>query len=58
MTEKKIRQNQNKDSTGKMRVGVERAYARQPEVPLADVLNLSFLFTVLLFALYVIEKYQ
>jgi hypothetical protein len=59
MTDNKIgHQNQNKEKTGEMRIEVQRAYARRHEVPLPEALNLSFLFTVLLFVLYVIEKYQ
>jgi hypothetical protein len=59
MTDNKIgHQNQNKDRTDQMRIDLERAYARRHEVPFSEVLNLSFLFTVLLFVLYMIEKYQ
>jgi hypothetical protein len=51
MAGNKIRQHQKKDPAGKLRIDIGRAYARQHHDPLADVLNLSFLFTVLLFAL-------
>jgi len=59
MTENKIgHQNQDKERTDQMRIDLERVYARRHEVPFSEVLNLSFLFTVLMFVLYVIEKYQ
>ena len=59
MTDEKMRhENQNKENSSEMNVDIERAYARRHEVPWTDFLKLSFLFTVLLYALYVIEKYQ
>ena len=59
MTENKIgHRNQDKERTDQIRIDLERVYARRHEVPFSEVLNLSFLFTVLLFVLYVIENYQ
>jgi len=59
MTDEKMRsQNQNKLNSDEMKAEIERAYARRHEVPWTDFLKLSFLFSALLYALYVIEKFQ
>ena len=51
-------EHQNSENSGNRNIDMERVHARKHEVPLMDFIKLSFLFTVLLFALYIIEHYQ
>ena len=46
------------ENSGERNIDMERVHARKHEVPLMDFLKLSFLFSVLLFALFIIEHYQ
>ena len=59
MTNRKMQtEYQHSENSGKRDIDMERVHARKHEVPLMDFLKLSFLFAVLLFALYIIEHYQ
>ena len=59
MADKKMQtEHQNSENSGNGNIDIERVHARKHEVPLMDFLKLSFLFTVLLFALFIIEHYQ
>ena len=55
---KKQTEHQNSEHSGESSIDIERVHARRHEVPLTDFLKLSFLFSVLLFALFIIEHYQ
>ena len=51
-------EHQNSENSGNRNIDMEKVHARKHEGPLMDFIKLSFLFSVLLFALYIIEHYQ
>ena len=59
MADKKMQtEHQFSENSGNRNIDIERAHARKHEVPVMDFIKLSFLLSLLLFALYIIEHYQ
>ena len=51
-------EHQFSENSGNRNIDIERVHARKHEVPVMDFIKLSFLLSVLLFALFIIEHYQ